>query len=117
MADLYFPELSSFKTPVKISSEDIMLRSPTDAGYVLTRPRFTRARKTYEFSWDLNDDEIFNFMNFYDRDVNYGSSSFWIDFYLNNTTRINCKVLFASPPDVTYSGIGTWGLTCKFTEL
>lgn len=30
--------------------EDVILRTPTDAGYVQTRPRFTRARRT----WGLN---------------------------------------------------------------
>jgi hypothetical protein len=30
--------------------EDVILRSPTDAGYEITRPRFTRARRT----WGIN---------------------------------------------------------------
>lgn len=113
---LYFPELTSFKTPVTISPEDIMLKSPTEAGYIITRPRFTKARKDYQFSWDLNEEEIFTFLNFYDTDCFYGTKPFWIDFYLNEH-RINAYVMFASVPEIVYNGIGTWEVKCKFKEL
>lgn len=116
MAEIYFPYFSSPKPPIKIITEDNLLRSPTEAGYVLLRPRYTRARKTYEMKWEFGEDEAFDFLNFYDNTSNMGSLSFWIDINIG-ATRINKKVTFAKVPDVVYNGIGTWEISCSFVEV
>ena len=116
MAEIYFPYFSSPKPSIKIIAEDNLLRSPTEAGYVLLRPRYSRVRKTYEIKWDFNKDEVFEFVEFYDNTTDSGSSAFWIDITID-TTRINKKVYFAKVPDVVYNGIGAWEVSCSFTEV
>lgn len=116
MADIYFPYFSSPKNPTKITSEDTLLRSPMEAGYTLLRKRYTRTRKTYDFSWDFGEDEAFEFINFYDTTLNGGSLDFWIDITIGQT-RINKKVYFAKVPEIMYNGIGTWEITCSFMEV
>lgn len=116
MAEIYFPYFSSPKPSIKIVTEDNLLRSPTEAGYVLLRPRYSKVRKTYEFKWDFNESEVFEFVEFYDVITNNGSLAFWIDINIDKA-RINKKVYFAKIPDIVYNGIGAWEISCSFTEV
>lgn len=73
-----FPTLTMTPSyPLNESEEDNQIASPTEAGYKITRPRFTRARRkfiiTYEF---LTPTDKATLETFYRTSCNYGASLF-----------------------------------------
>lgn len=51
MANSTWPSIQAPSYPLGENPEDAVIRSPYDAGYEQTRPRFTRNRTTYQLKW------------------------------------------------------------------
>lgn len=117
MADLVFPIDKCPIPPWDASREDVLLRSPQEAGYIISRPRFPEARREFVFNWEyLTDDENKILDNFYMQDTVKGSKSFIFNIksvYINESY----KVQFTSPPKCQYVGMGLWRVTCNMREV
>lgn len=98
--------------------EDNVYRSPAEYGYKMTRPRFTKARRTLgPFTWQyLNDAEHEILMDFYDNITACGSLPF--QFTVSTRSRkITKNVRFSAPPKETYIGYDKWLVQCTFEEV
>lgn len=49
MAD--FPTIAAPNIPIKITTDDPAIRTDAEGGYEMTRPRYTRIRKTFGLEW------------------------------------------------------------------
>lgn len=99
--------------------EDNVLRSETDAGYRITRPRFSRpiVPAWGPFTWQhLTDAEYQALMEFYDNDTGSGSAMFEFTAY-TRSREITRTVRFASPPKANYIGYNKWLVQCTFEEV
>lgn len=99
--------------------EDNVIRTEIDAGYRVTRPRFTKARVPQwgPFTWQyLTDEEYQTLMDFYDNTTGSGSAMFEFTAYTRGQ-EITRNVRFASPPKATYYGYGYWLVQCTFEEV
>lgn len=118
MSDIRFPAgISAPKPPIKITPEDIVLKSPTESGFTILRPRFTRARRTFEVNWDLRGEELQTFWTFYSTTLSNGTSPFYITLTMGSIVFTDLYVYFAVIPLVSYEGIDTWTIECVFMEV
>lgn len=57
--------------------EDVILRSPTEAGYAITRPRFTRARRRWGVTYiNLPDADVATLRTFEQTTLHNGADQF-----------------------------------------
>lgn len=119
-SEIYFPtSINPPTTPYdNFKPEETVLRSPAEAGYTISRRKFTRARLLgMKFKWQyMNDAEYETFMNFYKNTTKNGSLPFNFSFSTLTLTK-SYVVMFASPPETSYAGIGCWEVECIFDEL
>lgn len=110
-----FPTLSRNPSfPLEEIVEENTIRSNFEAGYELTRPRFTRMRKTFSVKYELltnTDKQLID--NFYVQ-MKGGSGSFT---WTNPITAVNHTVRFAEPPKFEYTMDGYWNVEIKLREL
>lgn len=117
MADIVFPLQREPKPPWGYETEDNVLRSNAEAGYVISRPRYTRNRDLLsDVTWDLQGADMSGMQNFYKITTVSGSLPFVLSIATPNFT-LSKKVQFVSPPKYRYNGIGTWEMTCNFREV
>lgn len=117
-----FPLTKKPKTPYQIEYEDNLIRSTTEDGYEITRPRYTKQRKRIVLKWDIVNSEYTTINNFYTTSTLFGSLPFNLTFSTSDSTpnsaiTFSSTVRFASPPKMTYAGIGVWELECSFREV
>ena len=55
MANLSFPDVTAPEYPLKETFEDNLIKSAMENGVVKTRPRFTKARRSFELEWSSLD--------------------------------------------------------------
>lgn len=115
---LIFPITRKPITPWQEEREDNVLRSQKDAGYKVTRPRFSRTMSIMgPFTWQhLTDADYQTLMNFYDNQTGGGSDMF--QFSVSTRTRTITKIVrFTGPPKATYIGLDKWLVECTFEEV
>lgn len=102
----YFPTLSKKENSAFFSEtrEDPTVRTKTDGGYMVSRPKHTRApRRTISTGFsDLSNTDKETLEDFYDT-MSGGAGSFT---YIHPTSGVEIYVRFAQPFTVTYAGVG-----------
>ena len=101
------------------------IESPVEDGYVISRPRYTRVRRTYTVKWDGVNSDYANIDNFYRITTSGGSLPFFITLNFAKTDNLeanaqistNVQVRFTEPPKITYQGMGVWEIRCSFMEV
>ena len=72
-----YPTLSVFPTyPIRETPEDSTLKSDFEAGYILTRAKFTRSRKSFYVSYQNMPNADKEILDTFGTTVNGGSDSF-----------------------------------------
>lgn len=100
-----FPTLSLKPAlPLDFEREDAVLRSESDGGYEMTRPRFTRNRMVFTLQYeDLPMAECLSLDSFYVDDCANGSVIFnWV----HPGTGVSHKVRFKQPPKFSQTSYG-----------
>lgn len=106
MAD--FPDMPyNPDVTLKESLEDSTLRSKTDSGYVITRKKYTRTRRSWEVSYSYVPqsfkDDLYNFIA---NEVSEGALPFnWI----HPTTLVQFTVRFIKLPEFAYAAQANFG--------
>ena len=63
--------------PIEVSIEDAVLRSDTDSGHVITRPKFTKSRRSFTINYeDAPLSDMTTLEDFYFDDCGNGSAVF-----------------------------------------
>ena len=124
MLELKFPlNNKSPKPPYNISQEDNVIKSNTEAGYELVRPRFTKVRRTFELKWDIVNSEYQLIDSFFNTEAKYGSVPFNLQFKTmgaktgDSGISFNVDVRFSEKPKFIYQGMGVWEISCSFREV
>ena len=94
---LNFPDLPAPAYPLQHEYQDTVLRSSTENGYVITRQKFTRSRKTWpSLKWKNMSQEDWQMLeDFWREDTQNGALHFeWI----HPTEEITYIVRFTGPP-------------------
>lgn len=121
--ELKFPITKSPKPPFEISHLENTIKSTTEDGYQLVRPRFTKIRKTVKLKWDIINQEYLTLENFFTTSTVGGAIPFNLVFKTIGVDRndsgvqFNLGVRFAEKPKFTYLGLGVWEVECIFNEL
>lgn len=95
--------------------EDTVIRSEFDAGYEITRPRFTRNRATFGLSW--------NAMKAADKtalDVFYKTTTVNGSLYFTWThpdDGASHTVRFTGPPEYSLIAVGLWRVSVTLREV
>lgn len=115
-----FPISKSPKPPYDIEPEDNVIRSKSEDGATIARPRYTHIRNKFTLVWDSTNSDYTAISNFYKDNC---SVPFNLVFstYGGNTVEdagitFNTIVRFNEPPKCKYIGIGAWEITCSFME-
>ena len=100
-----FPTISKKPImPLDFTREDSVLRSETDGGYVMTRPRFTRSRAIITVGYEsLPDAEAYAIDDFYVIDCANGSAIFQWTHPTRNTVY---NVRFKEPVKISHTSYG-----------
>lgn len=116
-----FPITKSPKPPFNITPEDNIIRSKSEDGAEIARPRYTTIRNRVELTWDATNGDFNALKAFYTTNA---SVPFTLVFSTvdGNTAEdagvtFNLIVRFAEPPKYKYVGIGAWEITCNFMEV
>ena len=116
-----FPITKQPKPPFNITPEDNVIRSKSEDGYEIARPRYTSIRNKYEITWDATNGDFSALRTFYAENC---SAPFSLNFSTidGNTAEdagviFSSTVRFAEPPKYKYQGIGAWEITCTFREV
>lgn len=124
MLELQFPlNGKSPKPPYNLSQEENVIKSNTEDGYELVRPRFTKARRTAELKWDVVNADYLAVDNFFNTQAKHGAVPFNLSFKTlgagNGDLGINFSldVRFAEKPKFVYQGMGVWEVSCSFREV
>lgn len=90
-----WPNIKNPSYPLEKEREDNVLRSNSEFGYVMTRQRYTKARRTYTLEWEaMRKSDYLIFAAFYDDTLKNGSLSFnWT----NPETEETCECRFSGP--------------------
>ncbi|MCM0760662.1 hypothetical protein M7775_19105 [Sporomusa sphaeroides DSM 2875] len=98
--------------------DNLLIVSQQDAGYKVTRPRFTRPiNKLGPFVWQyLNEVQKEQLMTFYDETTGFGSLPFNFTYYTRAGSH-TVNVRFDGAPKCQYVGYGKWLVTCSFEEV
>ena len=113
-----YPELT-IRPSVKLEEEfeDVLIKSEFEAGYELVRPRYTRSRRTFTFSYEyLPNTDKSTLESFYFDTLVFGTYTFT---WTHPKTSVKFGVRFLSPPKFTYkldSGNGYWETEIKVRE-
>lgn len=117
MAELTFPLTNMPKPPWNLSSEEVSISSDMEAGFVVKRSKYTRARdQLSDVVWDVLDLDVLVVQDFYKNITKNGSLPFTLSISTPNTT-FTRKVMFSQPPTHRYVGIGVFETTCSFKEV
>lgn len=105
-------------TPYDLQEEDILLRSPTDGPYTITRKKYTKARMMpMTFKWQyMTNAEYVILMDFYRNTIGSGSLSFNFSIVMEELI-LTYEVLLQKPPKTTYVGMGLWEIELTFEEV
>jgi hypothetical protein len=116
-----FPITKSPKPPFNITPEDNIIRSKSEDGAEIARPRYTTIRHKIELTWDATNGEFNALKTFYSANA---SVPFTLAFSTANGNTeadagidFNLVVRFTEPPKFKYEGIGAWEITCTFREV
>ena len=124
MLELKFPlNNKSPKPPYDITQEDNLIKSNTEDGYELARPRFTKSRKIIKLKWDIINSEYYTMEAFFLTNTKNGAVPFNLQFRTTGVDRndegilFSLDVRFSDKPKFTYTGMGVWELECSFREV
>lgn len=114
-----FPTLTAIPAvPMTEETEDATIRSPFEAGYEHTRPRFTRVRKTWTIRYEYMSTSDKNTLDtFINSTVHQGSDSFS---WTNPQDSTSYTVRFLSLPKyelVLNTGGGLWNLEFQLRQV
>lgn len=116
-----FPITKEPKPPYDITPEDNMIRSKSEDGYEIVRPRYTRVRNIIKLTWECGNGDYNAVKAFYDANA---SIPFNLSFMTTsgNTAEdagisFSFTVRFSETPKYKYTGIGAWEITCSFREV
>ena len=121
--ELKFPLTKSPKPPYDITHEDNIIRSVTEDGYELVRPRYTKARKIIKLKWDIVNTEYQTLDTFYNTTVKNGAIPFNLVFKTigagaeDSGINFSFDVRLAEKPKFTYLGMGVWEAEFLFREI
>ena len=121
--ELKFPITKSPKPPFEVSHMDNTIKSNTEDGYQLVRPRFTKIIKTVKLKWDIINQEYLTLESFYTTTTVGGAIPFNLSFKTiggsseDSGIQFNLDVRFAEKPKFTYLGIGVWEAEFLFVEV
>lgn len=94
--------------------EDSVIRSNFDGGYVQTRARYTRIRKTWKINYsnlsNTNKNTLVAFLN----TVNGGADSFT---WTNPIDEVSYSVRFTIPPICSHTLIDRWDVSFSLEQL
>lgn len=114
MAKISFPDLTP-DYPLRESFEDNLIKSSMENGTVKTRPRFTKARKSYELSWALlHEDDKNELESFYLSKTKCGSLPFS---WMHPSSERSILVRFEEPPTFTLVHTAYWQVSIKLQEV
>jgi len=100
--------------PLVEQLEDSTIRSKFDGGYVQTRARYTRIRKTWKISYlnlsNTNKNTLITFLN----TINGGADSFtWV----NPVDTLSYSVRFVVPPLCSHHLIDRWDVSFSLEQI
>lgn len=110
-----FPTLSRPPSyPINETYVDDVLRSPTEAGYEITRPRFTKRRKIFTVRYNTlpNADKVL-IDNFYRNTVKGAAHFTWTHPFTNQTY----TVVFTKPPTFELTFLDYWNVEFELREV
>lgn len=112
---LSFPILSVRPVyPIKEGrAVDPTLRSQSEAGYVQTRPRFTRVPKSFEFSYKLIPDADKNTLKTFEESVAFTSDIF---IWTHPQTSSTYNVRFDKTLEFERVAFGKWSVAVRLVE-
>lgn len=110
-----FPTLTAIPShPLIEQQENSVIRSEFDAGYVQTRARYTRVRKTWQVSYHFVDNSDKAALDTFVSTVNGGADSFtWV----NPQDSVSYTVRFQAPPTFSYVSYGGWDVSFKLEQV
>ena len=117
MADIVFPTdlVPQPEYPLPTTREDNVLRSNVDAGYELSRRRYTRQRKTWELKWTkLAPSFVKVLEDFYDNDTKSGSLNFKWTHPIDNKVY---TVHFTEPINVSLTEVDRSDVSIKIRSV
>lgn len=95
--------------------EDAVIRTQFEAGYEITRPRFTRNRATFGLSWNsMRAADKATLATFYTTTTVNGSLSFTWTHPDDGTTH---TVRFTEPPQYTLIAVGLYRVSVTLREV
>ena len=101
--------------PLKITRENNVIRSSSDAGYTITRRKYTKTRKTYELKWTALKSSLRNMLiDFYDSKTQSGALSFIWKYPVTNE---EIEVRFTQPPEESLTAPNLYSISCSVMEV
>lgn len=96
-----FPTLSRNPSyPIEEESENMIIKDSSEAGYEVSRPRFTKRRKTWNLVYNaLPTADVSTLDTFFIGTAGYGSTIFS---WTNPADSASYNVRFSTPPKVNY---------------
>lgn len=92
---------------------DPTIRSQSEGGYVVTRPRFTRVPKTFEFSYKMLPDADKDTLKAFEETVAFTSGIF---VWTHPKTSATYNVRFDKTLEFEYVEFGYWSVAIKLNE-
>ena len=115
MASLSFPDVTAPDYPLKETFEDNLIKSSMENGVVKTRPRFTKARRSFELEWaSLDTDSKRLLEQFFLTKTKCGSLPFK---WMHPHTEEIYNVRFYEPPTFSLKFTDYWQASIKLQEV
>lgn len=111
-----FPTLSVKPvSPVDCTCEDAVIRDQKDAGYVSTRPRFTRVREEYSLRFEeATQADVDSLKNFYHIQCANGSALFtWV----HPSSGVSSDCRFKSPIKYSNTSYGRYSINIELEQV
>lgn len=115
MASLSFPDVTAPDYPLKETFEDNLIKSSMENGVVKTRPRFTKARRSFELEWSSLDSDSKELLEqFFLSKTKCGSLPFK---WMHPHTEKTYNVRFDGPPTFSLKFTDYWQASIKLQEV
>lgn len=112
---IYWPNIQKPSYNLTEDPEDAVIRSDFDAGYEITRPRFTRNRATFGLSWNaMKSADKATLATFYTTTTVNGSLYFT---WTHPDDGVSHTVRFTGPPQYKLIAVNLWSVELKLREV
>ena len=109
-----WPNIKMPVMPFSEELEDVSLVSPTENGMVISRPKFTRQRNTFNLQWTALPTTDYSILKKFYIDMLGGSSSFMWSHPITGTIY---EVRFSGAFNFQYDSVGLWSGSVILIEV